>query len=155
MQMAQILLLEISFLFKLCIKSSSWSSTNSCSHMTEFHLLLRKATCLNMFSLQQITALPLTPECEIVTCHFLAESQTFQESPYARNHTSKTLYSGLLHNQSQLGQIHDECPMYQMWYVISCNVKLALDYVLLWQNKHFMVIIKLHQCQSVWRDMMV
>lgn len=101
-----------------------------------------------MFSLQPITTLPLKPECGTETCHFQAESQTFQESPYARNHTSKTLYFGLLHNRSQLDQIHDECLTYQMLYEISCNVKLTLDYVLLLQNKHFMLIIKLHNINA-------
>jgi len=73
--------------------------------------------------------LPSILVCGTETYHFQAESQTFQESLYAKNHISKTLCSVLLRNRSQPGRTRDECPTYRMLCVSSCNIKITFSYI--------------------------
>ena len=131
-------------LFKLPAQCSKWSLTHHYSHIiTEFHLLVSTAvrhTCS--------VTLPLILACGTETYHFPAECQIFQESPYAKNHISKTLCSVLLRNQSRLGRTHDECPTYRTLYVSSCNVKITFSYISSWCHACSMVHGDYHFTQS-------
>ena len=94
--------------------------------------------------------LPLILECGTETYHFPAEYQIFQESPYAKNHISKTLCSALLRNRSQPGQTHDECPTYRTLYVSSCNIKITFSYTSSWCRACSTVHGDHHFTQGTW-----